>query len=143
MDRVVSFLSRLVFTHRMAGSGNGDEGEVGDEGGGADPSTCDFSPTLINYYLVNSWLGECFVKYILTFYSHQSRSRRLTLTRNWWRLEKKNSLTTSFGGELPQSKSVRSLSTSTHPHLEKGRTAQDIQDKADRGRQETKKEKVD
>ena len=60
MDRVVSFLSRLVFTHRMAhedGSGKGDEGEGGDEvdGGGAVPSTSDLSPTLLSYYLVNSW----------------------------------------------------------------------------------------
>ena len=56
MDRVVSFLSRLVITHRMAhedGSGNGDEGEGGDEvdeGGGAVPSTSDLSPTLLSYY---------------------------------------------------------------------------------------------
>ena len=61
MDRVVSFLSRLVFTHRMAhedGSGNGDEDEGGDEvdeGGGAVPSTSDLSPTLLSYYLVKSW----------------------------------------------------------------------------------------
>ena len=41
------------------GSGNGDEGEGGDEvdeGGGTVPSTSNLSPTLLSYYyLVNSW----------------------------------------------------------------------------------------
>ena len=72
------------------------------------------------------------MNYILTFHSHQSRSRSvvgLTQSRNWWKLEK-NSLTT-FWGETPSMKECEKF-LQKYPHPEKGRTAQDIQDKAKR-----------